>query len=291
MTIAVYLPLLLGAALWWLAPRLTGSGSPAAVARALSALAVVAAACTTWSLALLALTLLDDVPPLKALDDDPRLLLPEPVPGPIALVAALLLLGGALRLTAELRRRVGTVRRLRRIGEPSAGIVVADLGTPMAVAVPGRPGHLLVTTTMLQALDVQERRVMFAHERAHLRHGHHALVLAAAASAALNPLLVPVREAVAYSVERWADEEAAAEVGDRDLTAKAVARAALAGAQPIAALGISGSAVVHRVRALTGDAPAPRRRRLLGFLALGAAFPALTALATAAFVTLARAWL
>jgi predicted transcriptional regulator len=51
---------------------------------------------------------------------------------------------------------------------------------------------------------------------------------AAVAAAAVNPLLAPVREAVTYLVERWADEEAAEAVADRRLVARAVARAALA---------------------------------------------------------------
>jgi hypothetical protein len=38
-----------------------------------------------------------------------------------------------------------------------------------------------------------------------LVHRHHRVV----AAAALNPLLIPVREAIAYLVERWADEEPA----------------------------------------------------------------------------------
>lgn len=106
--------------------------------------------------------------------------------------------------------------------------MIADWSTPMAVAVPGRPGHLLVTTGILGALDADERRVLFAHEQAHLSRHHHRLVTVAGMAAAVNPLLIPVREAVAYLVERWADEEAADIVGDRGLTARAVARAALA---------------------------------------------------------------
>jgi hypothetical protein len=294
--VAVYLPLLLALPLTFAARWIAARGTPGLAARGLTSVAVVAAASSTWSLTMLALTLLDDVPPLSALDDRPYLEPPEPVPGPIALLAGLGLLWGGARLLADLRRRLETYRRLRAVGAPRHGMVVADWFAPLAVAVPGSPGragHLLVTTGILRLLDAQERRVLFAHERAHLAHHHHRLVAATAAAAALNPLLIPVREAVAYLVERWADEEAAACVGDRDLTAQAVARAALATVDtaPAAALGISGSATVLRVQALAAPAPAPRRRRLVGPALLAAGFLATGTVATYEFVVLARAWL
>lgn len=292
MTVAVYVPLLLGLPLWWLAPRVAArQGTPAPAARALAGIAVVAAAASTWSLALLALTLFDDVPPWRALGQNPALHLPTPVPDVVATTAALLLTGGAIRLVIDLHRRLTTVRRLRATGTAHDGLVVADLEEPMAVAVPGRPGHVLVTTAMLRLLDRQERRVMFAHERAHLHHRHHTLVLAAAAAAAVNPLLIPAREAVSYLVERWADEDAASEVGNRGLAARAIARAALATVRPGPSLGVGGGIVVRRVQALTGPAPQPGHRRFAGLLAIVITFGAAATIATAEFVAVARAWL
>jgi len=291
--VAIYLPLLLGLPLTVAARWIAARGAPGTAARGLTIIAVVAAASSTWSLSMLALTLLDDVPPLSALDQHPTMELPEPVPGPVALIAGLLLGWGAVRLLTDVRRRVQTHRQLRAIGTPQDGLVVADWSAPLAVAVPGRPGHLLITTGILRLLDADERRVVFAHERAHLAHRHHRLVTAAAVAAAVNPLLVPVRDAVGYLVERWADEDAAAAVGDRDLTARTVARAALAtvGSGPADTLGIHSGAVVHRVRALIEPTPAPRRRRLAGPLVLGVGFLAAATVATAEFIALARAWL
>jgi Zn-dependent protease with chaperone function len=299
MTFAVYLPLLLALPLALAARRISTHGTPGPAAQGLAAASLIAAVSSTWSLTLLALTLLDDVPPLAALDDHPTLELPEPVPGPVALAAAMILAWGAVRLLVDVRRRIDTHRRLRAAGDPHAGFVVADWDAPLAVAVPGNPGHLLVTTGMLRLLDDDERRVVFAHEQAHLTHRHHRLVAAAAAAAAVNPLLVPVREAVAFLVERWADEDAAATVDDRDLTALAVGRAALATLEPGPhpgigtgpALGMHGGVVVHRVRALTEPAPAPQRHRLLAPIVLSLAFLAAIAVATVEFVILARAWL
>ncbi|GIF04833.1 M48 family metalloprotease [Actinoplanes siamensis] len=296
MTVAIYLPLLLALPLALLAPRIAARGAPGPAARTLTLTAVVAAVSSTWSLTMLALTMLDDVPPLSTLDDSPTLELPEPVPGPVALLAGIILAWGAVRLLADVRRRLVTNRRLRAVGEAHDGMVVADWAKPLAVAVPGaagRPGHLLITTGILRLLDADERRVLFAHEQAHLDYRHHRLVALAAAAAALDPLLIPVRNAVAYLVERWADEEAATEVGDRRLTAKAVARAALAGSgpEPAGALGIDGGAVVRRVRALGQATPARLRRRLIVPALLVAGFVAVAAVATEAFVDLAQAWL
>jgi hypothetical protein len=115
----------------------------------------------------------------------------------------------------DIHLRTATHQRLRAAGTPKNGLVVADWSTPLAVAVPGRPGHLLVTSGMLRLLDADQRRVLFAHENAHLNHRHHRLVTLTACAAAVNPLLIPVRAAVAYLVERWADEDAAA-VTDAD---------------------------------------------------------------------------
>jgi Zn-dependent protease with chaperone function len=291
MTVAIYLPLLLALPLSPVARRIAAGGAPGVAARGLTGVALIAAFCSTWSLTLLALTLLDDLPPLAALDDHPGLDLPEPVPGPVALVAALLLVWGAIRLIRDGHRRVDTHRRLRAAGSSPDGLVVADWAAPLAVAVPGKPGHLLVTSGMLRLLDADERRVVFAHERAHLAHRHHRVVATAAAAAALNPLLAGVRDTVAYLVERQADEDAAAAVDDRHLTAQAVARAALATLTPAGGLGIHGGAAVDRVRALGEPRPLPRRRRLIGPLLVGAGCLLAIGVATAEFVELARAWL
>ncbi|WP_405072198.1 hypothetical protein OG558_22650 [Kribbella sp. NBC_01510] len=94
---------------------------------------------------------------------------------------------------------------------------------------------------MLAALDGDERRVLLAHEAAHLNHRHHLYVhlverepspdrsiALSELAAAVNPLLAAVPSVVRTSVERWADEDAAVAVGDREITARAVAKAGLA---------------------------------------------------------------
>ncbi|MET9556074.1 hypothetical protein [Streptomyces sp. NPDC006645] len=60
---------------------------------------------------------------------------------------------------------------------------------------------------MLDALDAVDHKITVAHEQAHLNHHHYALVTLAQLSAAANPLLRPLATAVAFTVERRADEE------------------------------------------------------------------------------------
>ncbi|GAA4617312.1 M48 family metalloprotease [Actinoallomurus liliacearum] len=145
------------------------------------------------------------------------------------LAGALLLgmAGGLLRVA----RRHRSVRReawARAVRYPVHGdvTVVPDVDVD-AYALPGRPGRVIITGGMLRHLRPCERRVLLAHERSHLRHGHHRFLLAAELAAACHPPLRSLGETVSYCVERWADEDAAAEVGDRALAAKAIGRAAL----------------------------------------------------------------
>jgi hypothetical protein len=291
-TALVYLPLLLPAVVSLVARRAADRVPPAFAVRGLVAAALATAALSVWSLVLLALTLFDDVPPWRALDR-PGLHLPKPVPDAVAVLALGALGWAVVRLGRDLRHRAATVRRLRQAGVAHEGLVVADWDSPLAVAVPGHPGHVLVTSGLLRALGPEERRAVFAHERAHLTHRHHALVGATAAAAAVNPLLAPVRPVVTYLVERWADEEAATVLDDRGLVARAVARAALAGSPAVApALGVTGGVIVRRVNALR-QPPAVDGGLLLLLAGLSAVTVCLMAGgdATTDFVDVFRAWL
>lgn len=127
---------------------------------------------------------------------------------------------------ARIVASTGMARTARRL--PGAdSLTVLDDPVPDAYAVPGRPGRIVVSTGMLRALDPAERRALLAHERAHLRYTHHAFVTLAQVASAANPLLRPTATAVAYAVERWADEHAARSLGDRLLIARTIGKAAL----------------------------------------------------------------
>lgn len=141
-------------------------------------------------------------------------------------------------------------------------LVVVEDEIPDAYALPGLPGRIVVSTGMLQALDEADREAMLAHEAAHLACHHYAFVAVTHLAAACNPLLRPVVGAVAYTVERWADERAATTCGDRRQVARAVGKAALATAHrrprrrlPEAVLGLFGR---HR-GPLAAAGPVPRR--------------------------------
>jgi Zn-dependent protease with chaperone function len=298
MTLAVYLPLLLLPLLVAGAARYAADHTrPRAAVPGLVAAAVLSAAATVWSLLLLFLTLFDDLPSMTAANTRAGMRLPEPVPDWVALTALALLVIALIRVARDLSFRHTAARRLRNAGPATGGVVVADWSEPLAVAVPGRtgrPGEILLTTGMLRVLTAEERRAVLAHERAHLTHRHHTAVLLASAAAAVNPLLRPAREAVSYLVERWADEEAAAGVGDRDLVARAVARAALAtAAHPTLApaLGMHGGVIVRRVRALHSPPPSAARWQPAVLLAVAIACLLLETTATISFVDTLRAWL
>jgi beta-lactamase regulating signal transducer with metallopeptidase domain len=152
-------------------------------------------------------------------------------------------------------------------------VVVTEDTAADAYTVPGWPCRIVITQGMLRALSAGERTVLLAHERAHAQRSHYLFTSVARLAAAANPLLRPVAAQACYTVERWADERAAAQAGDRALAARAVARAALATAAAppgrsaaMAALGLitqerGAGPVPRRVAALL--APPPRLRLLL----------------------------
>jgi Zn-dependent protease with chaperone function len=112
---------------------------------------------------------------------------------------------------------------------PGAGqVVVTEDSAADAYTVPGWPCRIVITQGMLRALSAGERRVLLAHERSHAQGSHYLFTSVARLAAAANPLLRPVAAQAGYTVERWADERAAAQAGDRTLAARAIARAALA---------------------------------------------------------------
>ncbi|GAA1325095.1 hypothetical protein GCM10009647_061330 [Streptomyces sanglieri] len=152
----------------------------------------------------------------------------------------------------------------------------ALLPDEMPYALPGSPGRIMVSSAMLASPTTAEQQALLAHERAHLACRQHRLLLAAQLAGYANPLLRPLRVAISYTTERWADEEAALHTGDRRLTARAVGKAALvshrAAAPAFAAFAVAGP-VPRRVAASLGPVPPER-----GWP------PALTSTGVAAFV-------
>jgi Zn-dependent protease with chaperone function len=153
-------------------------------------------------------------------------------------------------------------------------IVVAMLGRPpiavehsdelYAFSVPptsGSLGSVVVSTSMLGALTNEEQAALFAHERAHLRFGHHRYLLVGRVLEGIVPFVRPLTRRVYWLLERWADEAAARELGDRDVVATAIAHAALSasGRSTPALLGFGSDSIVDRVEALFEPLPQPSR--------------------------------
>ncbi|MFF7991795.1 M56 family metallopeptidase [Kitasatospora xanthocidica] len=151
---------------------------------------------------------------------------------------------------------------------------------------PGEPGRIVVTSGMLAALSGPERSALLAHERAHLAARHHVFLAVAEHAAGIHPALRPLRTPLGYHLERWADEVAAARVGDRTVTARAVGRAALAASRaprpdrPRLAPAAHSGPVPRRVAALLQPRPAAAPGTRLRAVAL--ALAACLALSTGA---------
>ena len=271
MHLAVYLPLLMpllaAAAAGPLASRL-----PPVVATWLLVLSAIALALASSAvLGMLALTALVRVPLVESLAGMSRPVISQhdPAAVPVAIPAGALLVAAVTMACRTSWRRtralIAAGRQARRL--PGAGqVVVTDDETADAYTLPGVPCRIVVTAGMLRALSRPERAVLLAHERAHASGLHYLFTTAARLAAAANPLLCPVATAVGYTVERWADERAAAITGDRELAARAIAHAALAATaapprRPASAAAMLGAVRIPARMRRTG--PVPRRAAAL----------------------------
>jgi beta-lactamase regulating signal transducer with metallopeptidase domain len=266
MHIDVYLPLLLPLlavpAVRWIADRC----HPRTATWLLIVTTVLTAAASSLSLTVLAVAEVTGV---------------AEVPTPVGLVACVAL---AAVVVALCRTGFCQVRTLRDAYDearlhPDTDLVVTRDDAPVAYALPGAPGRIVVSVGMLDALTPAERQVLLAHERAHLANRHHLFLAGAHVAATANPLLRPLCTTMAYTVERWADEVAADEVADRRLTARSVGKAALATRRAVAAhaaaLHVATGPVPRRVSALLTGPSTPRG---MAFLVMTFAAAALLAL-------------
>lgn len=292
MRVSVYAVLALTAVIALLAPRLSAALAPAHAARAMALLAVTASAADGGALVIVAAGGLGRIAEVisRTGASYAAVYAVDPVPRLLGALAALLLAWRAARLARAAgtwRRHRARHRNLAAGPEPGCELVVIPGPECAAFAVPGtrrHPGRIVVSQPMLRALTAAERRVLFAHERAHLDHAHHRWRAAAAWAAAFNPLLSRLEAEVTYATERWADEEAAAEAGDRPLAARSLIRAALAAAgapHPHAAYARDG--VPGRVGALLAPPPRSRWHRALPAAAVTVLTVALSADAAFAF--------
>lgn len=275
MHLAVYLPLVIPVLAALAARPVADRLPPAAATWLLAGSSLALAVASSAVLGMLALTAFMRVPfvdgaanlSVQAISRN------DPASLPVAITAGALLAAAAAAACRAFWRRGGAIvaagRQARRL--PGSGqVVVTDDSAADAYTLPGWPCRIVITTGMLDALTNPERQVLLAHERAHAGGSHYLFTSVARLAAAANPLLRPVAAQVGYTVERWADERAAAATGDRPLTARAIARAAMAttAAPPdragmASALGLvpvelrRAGPVPRRVAALLGPPPRP----------------------------------
>lgn len=181
--------------------------------------------------------------------------------------------GGVAVTVAWRRHRRALASAARHAADLPGGELVVVVPSPDvdAFALPGRPGRIVVTTGMRDALDAERYDAVIAHERCHLDQRHHELVWLARLGAAIHPMLAPMVGLVGYLVERAADEAAADEVGSRRRVASAIGLAALrTTARPAGVgtlhVGLSGRVVIRRVTALLGTRLRARRLVVLPVL-------------------------
>ncbi|AMW13825.1 hypothetical protein A4E84_32560 [Streptomyces qaidamensis] len=274
----VFLPLVLPLTAWPIARLAEQHLHPRTATRLLTGVAAVMAACSTLCLGLVMVVGTAQLPgnPLPDGWSDPEVRAAVPYDEIVgkaaipALVVVLVACGRTLWRHGRVRRRAH--RALAGLRETGVAVLPDDV--PYAYALPGggRRDRVVVTTAMLDCLEPAERRALFAHERAHLAARHHRFLLAVQLAARANPFLRPLRTAVSYTAERWADEDAAQTVGSRRAVACAIGKAALVSrGTPVATLaGLAAGPVPRRVAALLGPAPAVRSWPPL-FTSVGAA--------------------
>jgi len=150
------------------------------------------------------------------------------VPAWVGLPALAVLSAQGLRTA----RRLRALRSEARAVSHGSPLTIVRSEEPVALTTPGRSGRIIVSTAMLRLLSPGEQRAMLAHERAHLECRHDRFLVVAELAVVAIPPLALLQRLLRRSLERWANERAAAETGDRSALARAISVAALATAPP-----------------------------------------------------------
>lgn len=180
------------------------------------------------------------------------------------------------------RRRHLEVLAMVGTGDERLGATVLDHGAAAAYCLPGRGGHVVLTSAALAALDEAQLTAVLAHEREHLRGRHHLRLAAARGLERAFPFVgaFAMARAETARLTELAADDAAARATDRLTVAGALlalAQDAAAARQPVpeAVLAATGHATGQRVRRLLdGPVPLSRRWALLGGLVVAATLAA-----------------
>lgn len=272
MNFALIAPLLLtvvGVGVGALMPRVM---SPAAAARTMTAIVIAAGGALVSATVLIALAGLSQfhdaaagIGWCPALHPDDHGVLVE-----VAAIATALLGVSSFRG----RRYLRAMRQHHATFAGVEGVMILNTDEAVAVAVPGRPGGVVIGAKLMEALDADERSALLAHEQAHLDLHHHRYVHTTGFIAAMIPPLAPLARQVRFATERWADETAAEHIGSRTIVARAIARVALMSpSASTPALAFVGTGTSTRVAALVE----PRlKNRLTAVVAIASAVSAVT---------------
>jgi hypothetical protein len=180
----------------------------------------------------------------------------DDVPAVLGLPAIVAIIAGTIRGARLL------VLHQRLVEHEPTGPELTPHDQPFAVTLPGRGGHIIVSTGLADLLDETELDVVIAHELAHAHNRHDRYLLVAKLATATMPPLRPLATRIEFALERWADEAAAAACGSRALVAHTLAKVAVGAPTPLPALGFTGLGVTARMQALltpttvTSGAPA-----------------------------------
>jgi Zn-dependent protease with chaperone function len=171
------------------------------------------------------------------------------------------------RATARLHAQttLATIRPLPVPGGAVGHVLAAE--RPVAYALGGRAGRVVVSQGLLALLDDRERDAVIAHEQAHVRLRHHRLLcfaqVVATALGKATPAARRAHASLARELEAIADEAAARTVGDRRIVARALAKTALAGPADGPVTGFGGEHdLAYRIQRLTADRPGEERHAI-----------------------------
>jgi Zn-dependent protease with chaperone function len=168
----------------------------------------------------------------------------------VGMAALALMLVGGVRTFCLLRRH-----RNLRATQP-AEVEILPTAAVLACTLPGPAGNIVLSEGLLEVLDERELEAVLAHERAHARHRHDRYLLLGSLASALLPMIRPLAQRLEFSLERWADDDAALDVADRRLVATVIARVAVAGSHPLpTTLGIARLGAAARAESLLVPAP------------------------------------
>lgn len=200
-------------------------------------------------------------------------LLEHPVTHWPRIAAALLLLGVVLRLIYATLLTLRSARReTRRLAELASDVpgdhdlLVVPVSVPFAFSIGILSRRIVASSGLLESFDPPMRQAVLAHERAHVRGWHSALLTAGRIVARAFPFLPPVRrsaESLVLGLEMSADEAAVRRVGDPLIVASALLRLTEVSAGRLdASLQAASLGIGDRVaRLLGGEAIDPSSRR------------------------------